>query len=89
MSKTIRGECLHCSVKIDILPFGYVDEFDTKEQPHLVVGEPLIDYNERFCPPCNKGRLNRRERAQGYLSDVPPAWFSPADAGECWHEDDY
>lgn len=19
----------------------------------------------------------------------PPSWFDPADAGECWHEDDY
>lgn len=23
------------------------------------------------------------------VSDSPPSWFDPADAGEHWHEDDY
>ena len=23
------------------------------------------------------------------LPDCPPDWFDPANAGECWHEDDY
>ncbi len=89
MSKTIRGECLGCGIKIDMLPFGYVDEFDAKEQPHLVVGEPLVDINEKFCPPCRDKRLNSLERARAYMTDLPPAWFDPANAGEAWHEDDY
>ena len=34
----IKGECLHCGTGIRMEPFGYVDEFDAKEQPHLRVG---------------------------------------------------
>jgi len=85
--KKIKGNCLHCGKDIEMEPFGYVDEFDAKEQPHLRLGEPLIDINEQLCEQCRDRRLRGLERAREYLSDVPPAWFDPTYAGERWDED--
>ena len=43
-------------------------------------------------PRCSKHWNERLERYDNSIerwanSDVEPAWFSPADAGERWHED--
>lgn len=32
-------------------------------------------------------RLEAAEKNREYMSDVPPSWFDPMDAGESWDED--
>jgi len=81
-------ECDHCSVEIVVVLEAWKN---WDESPEFWVHDTIanVDIRDRLCTTCKERSLRADERAREYMSDVPPAWFDPAYAGERWHEDDY
>lgn len=81
-------ECDHCSVEVVIVLESWKN---WDENPDFWVQDTVdtVDLRSRLCSECKERVLRADERAREYMSDVPPAWFDPAYAGEVWHEDDY
>ena len=81
-------ECDHCSVEIVVVLEAWKNR---DESPDCWVQDTIdtVDLRSRLCVTCKERSLRADEQAREYRSDVPPAWFDPAYAGECWHEDDY
>jgi len=79
-------ECDHCGKKIEILLEWWWDTGLAK--PEWIQSTPeTCDRHSRLCQQCLNRKFEGQERAQEYMSDTPPGWFDPANAGERWDAD--
>ena len=79
-------KCDHCGKEIEILLEWWWDT--GLEEPEWIQSTPeTCDRHSRLCQQCLDLKFEGQERAQAYMSDTPPGWFDPADAGERWGAD--
>jgi len=77
-------ECEHCDQKIEITLEWWKDS----ETGEWIQDTPeACDRHSRLCQQCLDLKFEGQERTQAYMSDTPPGWFDPADAGERWDAD--
>jgi hypothetical protein len=88
----VQAECDCCRepTVVDMCWWEYHNEKVNDGKPYWKLDElDELSVNDRCCPSCLDKRLKAEERNRELLSDSPPAWFDPANAGESWHENDY